>query len=736
MKKQLFITAFSLAAIAANACGCRPPEYGCRYTDKNYSDWGKLQLVGNQLSSKDGNIVQLKGWSTESLHSQNVQGCLGEGQWALMQNYGANTVRLSMFIDHENSYLSNPDTFKTIVKQSIAETAKLKMYCIVDWNIYELEGTSGDPNKFKNEAEEFFGEISAYCKENNFDHVLYDICGEPASVEWKNIKAYAEEIIPVILANQPDAIIIVGTDQWCQKINEPILSPINEAYKKNVMYAFHYYACSHYNLLGEFRNAQKEIPIFVSEWTPGRFDRKENFCIENSDDFLAACDEYQEAPQVVSWCISNWGKGDAIDAFFTDSCAAGNESKKTDALSRKYGNYVWGLMQCHHKDCDSLDIDPRPYTINKIPSTERHGWHWDYFNNGGEGVAYHDENSSAWKKDNTGAIVGYRNDGDEVDVLSLARKMQWINSNCPYSTVENNIVVEFDSTIATEWKDELKDNKPTYKSLNGGRNYSGYMGSLRPDDGVDLSAASCSGTPYEYKDYTHLVLVEDGEWINYTVDVEKAGLYKISGLVNAEYIGSFSHEEISIENEYGNLLRIPSASGDRTAVTSFGFPVTTTCADGKSISETYRWDCWQQSDAISGKRKEILCVFPKEGRQEIRIRFSGNAGGIGPLMFDFYKEIEEGFIIPCAPCDEEGDVDNVESAAKFTIAPNPTSGEFTITLAENVEAAVEVINMAGQIVASQKIKGNATIDKSLSAGIYTVIVKSEGEVSTQKLVVK
>ena len=79
---------------------------------------------------------------------------------------------------------------------------------------------------------------------------------------------------------------------------------------------------------------------------------------------------------------------------------------------------------------------------------------------------------------------------------------------------------------------------------------------------------------------------------------------------------------------------------------------------------------------------------------------------------------------------------NIITSTEFSINPNPTSGEFTITLADNIEANVEVVNMAGQVVVSQKIVGSATINKILPAGVYTVVVKSNGAVNTQKLVVK
>ena len=83
------------------------------------------------------------------------------------------------------------------------------------------------------------------------------------------------------------------------------------------------------------------------------------------------------------------------------------------------------------------------------------------------------------------------------------------------------------------------------------------------------------------------------------------------------------------------------------------------------------------------------------------------------------------------------DVDEVNSGLiKFTIYPNPTTGEFSVSLADDAEAVVEVVNMAGQVVASQIVDGTATIDKTLTLGVYTVVVKSEGAVGIKKLMVK
>lgn len=707
-----------------------------------FSDWGKLQLVKNQLSSfTTGEPVQLRGWSTFSIHQNDDQGCLGADQWQMMQQYGANVVRLAVSVDGETPSFSDPAYFKNLVKKSISECFELGMYVIVDWHISENNGKSGDPNEFLYESLDFFSEISMFCAEKEYTNVLYEICNEPKTPGWKNIKSYAEKLIPVIVKNQPDAIIIVGTNNWCQDILDPVGNPIDDKFKKNVMYSFHYSACSHYHFLGAFRKAQASIPLFVTEWSAYKFDGTGDYCKRNSDELIQSCGEnnYRE-PQIVSWCVWNWSNGSENASFFTDSCAVGNESKLVSRETNEtYGSYVANLMS-GVVPCVGCGVTPAPFEpLNKIPTTPSQLWNWDAYNLGGEGVAYHDANSSAWKRDELGNVIDY-NIGDEVDVYSLAQEMQWLDKPCPWSTVEDGRVIAFSDSIKTDWVDEYNEDLPTYKSLNAGRNYSGTAGSRRPDEGVDMYGASCSGTAYEYRGYQTLILVEEGEWINYTVDVEKPGYYKISGVISSEYkaLGG----EISIVSSDGNHLRGASSIKDPSRVTSFGFNKLQKCADSNA-QFTQPWDCWAVSDAVAKGEKEVYCVFGKAGLNEIRFEFSGDASGVGPLIFTFHSDIKDDFVIPC-DCDDDnsnqGGLDSVDDicadASKFTVSPNPTTGEFTVTLAKNVDASVEIVNMAGQIVASQNVNGSATISEPLKSGVYMVVVKTANSVATQKLIVK
>ena len=98
------------------------------------------------------------------------------------------------------------------------------------------------------------------------DNVIYEICNEPnGSTSWADIKAYAEAVIPIIRANDPDAVIVVGTPTWSQDLAAAAADPLPDA---NVMYALHFYAATHED---DLRHALSTavaggLPVFVTEF--------------------------------------------------------------------------------------------------------------------------------------------------------------------------------------------------------------------------------------------------------------------------------------------------------------------------------------------------------------------------------------------------------------------------------------------------------------------------------------
>ncbi|MCQ2188451.1 MAG: cellulase family glycosylhydrolase, partial [Paludibacteraceae bacterium] len=691
MKKILSLSLFVSMSFAANADDI----------ENHIAEWGQLKLVGNQLSSETGDPIQLKGWSTFSLHYGEVQGCLGESNWKMMHKYGANVVRLSMYVNTNDTYLSSPAKWKSIIKKYITELAAEGMYGIVDWHLINAAyNTSADPNEYTETAKDFFGEISEYCADNGYKHVLYEICNEP-DCDWENVKKYAKEVIPAILKYQPNAMVIVDTDKWSQNIMSPVSSPLNE-FKNNVLYSFHYYAGTDYNRLGEFRNAQKFIPVIASEWSTVRFDGNGPNNLANGDAFLEECTNYNGAPQLVSWCFWNWGKKNEPSSTFSYECSERNLSKSPYYA----GEYIVNAMTSEYKkDCKNCE----PYEVQSIPNTAAKPWRWENYDFGGEGYAYHDKNSSAYVFDRDGEIVDYSVGNDESDAYSWAYTNGILSTANPYYTVVDGKITSYDGTKVGC----TADGKSTYKSLNGGKTYCGVAGSGRPDEGVDLFYATMKGTGLENKGYTNVDLIEDGEWINYTVDVAEPGYYKVQAYVTSDYKGE---GDIAFYQKNGSVIR-PADDLSDLSFNKLHFMQGEDCADSDVDKKVAPWDCWSLVDAVLGdtRRDEVVLEFKEAGVQTLGVRFIGTSAGIGPLVFTNMKDV----------------------ALEFTVSPNPTFGSFTVTLDDKADAKLEVKDADNKVVYSGEITKYKTIDENLAPGEYTVVVTTAfGAVSTKKVVVK
>lgn len=266
---------------------------------------GALRVRGAQLTSSSGKPVQLRGISTHGL-AWFPQYVNENAFRQLRQEWNVNVVRLAMYTAEYGGYCTggNQQQLKTLVRKGIDAAAKNDMYVILDWHIL----SDGNPNQYRAQAKEFFREMSAaYAKNNN---VLYEICNEPnGSASWKDIKAYAEEIIPVIRANDPDAVIIVGTPNWSQYVDQAAANPIKA---DNVMYALHFYAATHKDDLRNkmVKAVQGGLPVFVTEF--GICDASGNGSIDESqaNQWVQAMDRY--GVSYVAWNLSNKNETSAI----------------------------------------------------------------------------------------------------------------------------------------------------------------------------------------------------------------------------------------------------------------------------------------------------------------------------------------------------------------------------------------------------------------------------------------
>lgn len=223
---------------------------------------GALSVKGTQLVDKTGKPFQLRGVSTHGLNW--FPEYVNADAFASMKNdWKINCVRLAMYTAEGDSYCEggNKENLKNIVSQGVEYATDLGLYVIIDWHVlHDL-----DPNKYKADALAFFDEMSA--KYADYDNVIYEICNEPnGGTSWDQIKNYANEVIPVIQKNNPDAVIVVGTPNWSQDVDIAAKDPITGY--DNIMYTIHFYADTHRDdLRAKMKTAlDAGLPVFCTEF--------------------------------------------------------------------------------------------------------------------------------------------------------------------------------------------------------------------------------------------------------------------------------------------------------------------------------------------------------------------------------------------------------------------------------------------------------------------------------------
>ena len=296
------MTASSVPAPAASPGG--------EVSEETMSALPPLHVEGTGLADPAGNAVVLRGVSTHGLAW--FPGYVNaEFFRELHEEWNANVVRLAMYTAESGGYCTGGDKeqLKQLLRDGVRYAEEQGLYVIVDWHIL----SDGDPNRYAEEAKAFFEEMSAAFAP--YDHVLYEICNEPNGAGWSAVKAYAEQVIPVIRANDPDAVILVGTPTWSQEVDQAAADPITGY--DDIMYTLHFYAATHKESLRSRLTAALDVglPVFVSEY--GICDASGNGAID-----FAEADAWMELLNArgvgcVAWNLSNKAE---TSAMFNPSC--------------------------------------------------------------------------------------------------------------------------------------------------------------------------------------------------------------------------------------------------------------------------------------------------------------------------------------------------------------------------------------------------------------------------------
>ena len=214
---------------------------------------GQLQVIGTQLSNKDGKALVLRGASL-GWHNLWPRFYNEKAVAWLASDWKCNVIRASMGVGLDDSYLENPEYALKCMTKVIDGAIKQGIYVLIDFHSHKLHTA---------EAKTFFTGMAQKYKNN--PNVIYEIWNEPDTYSWKVVKQYSEELISTIRAIDNKNLILVGNPHWDQDLDSVAGDPIRG--QKNIMYTMHFYAGTHKQWLRDRTDAAmaKGIPVFVSE---------------------------------------------------------------------------------------------------------------------------------------------------------------------------------------------------------------------------------------------------------------------------------------------------------------------------------------------------------------------------------------------------------------------------------------------------------------------------------------
>ena len=316
-KYHFFIVAFLLVGLCSNA----------QFVKKH----GQLSVKGTQLVDKNQNPIVLRGVSF-GWHSMWPRFYNAKAVDWLKKDFNCTVVRAALGIEiGEYPYLKATEFSKEKLEAVVKGAIKSDIYVIIDWHSHNIN---------LQEAKVFFAEMSK--KYGKYPNVNYEVFNEPDYETWPEVKAYSEDVIKGIRANDPDNIILFGSPKWDQEVQLPAQDPIKGF--DNLMYTMHFYAATHEKWLRDRTDEaiKSGLPIFVSESAGMEATGDGPLNVKAWEEYI----EWMESRKLswITWSVSD--KDETCSMLYKTAKSEGNwkdsdlkeSGKKTRAYLKKYAS--------------------------------------------------------------------------------------------------------------------------------------------------------------------------------------------------------------------------------------------------------------------------------------------------------------------------------------------------------------------------------------------------------------
>lgn len=345
-------------------------DYYCKYNltgeaktidfaDTPLGKHGKLHVDGTQLTDEHNQPTLLRGASTHGMHWGEMTPFVNKEAFQnLRDEWGVDMIRLVSYVTQGGYTQGSQSTLDDCIQRGVSYADDLGMYAIIDWHIH-----AENPNDTKSSAITFFDKYSKLYGDH--DNILYEICNEPTGTPWNQLKPYAEEIVKTIRANDPDAIIIVGTNTYSQDVDE-VATNGGKLNDQNVMYTIHFYSGTHGQSYRDKVTTALNAgtPIFCTEF--GICDASGNggFNLDEADNWI----EYFEQ-KGISYCCWSLCNKDESASMISPQC-----NKKSGWVASDLGATGAWLVNTYRSRQGSIpDVTAKPQESPSGSATQKPG---------------------------------------------------------------------------------------------------------------------------------------------------------------------------------------------------------------------------------------------------------------------------------------------------------------------------------------------------------------------------
>ncbi len=200
-----------------------------------YDESKRLHVSGSKIFNGNGEQVCLRGFC--SVGSEYIDTkwdtWYTDTAFATVRDMGANVFRCMVY---SAGATAQGEPFAEKYCKYVDRCIDNDIYVIVSWMV------NADFENYKDGAIAFFDYVTSRYGDN--PHILYEILNEPFKRPWSDLKAYGDEIIPIIREKAPSAIIVcpTGNGYSGEQDNDAVIA--NPLPFDNIIYQEHMYVGS------------------------------------------------------------------------------------------------------------------------------------------------------------------------------------------------------------------------------------------------------------------------------------------------------------------------------------------------------------------------------------------------------------------------------------------------------------------------------------------------------------